>query len=758
MADLHYVGKSLPKVDIIPRVTGQAQFADDIPLPPRTAHAVLVQSPHPHARIVTIDSTKAEAVPGVIAVLDSRHPGVQYRWNGGDRKYKRMIFPKTLLYSGDTVAMVVAENRYIAEDAARLVDVKYEVLPYTLDARDALKPDAPVLHADEGAKSNLSSGDKPTIYQRGDIQAGFAQADFTIEADFETQYVHNNQLEPRTTLAMWEGKKLTLWTCTQGITNSRAQTAQDLGIQESDVRAICYYMGGGFGNKNNNQNVDTMVAAASKIVGRPVKLWMSRPGDMTEMHGRWPTKQTYKVGFKKDGTVTAVQFKAFSNLGAWAKSSGAIVGAREILDVDNVYSELYTVYTNQQAAGNFRAPPDPQGIFSIGQVVDMAAEKLGLAGADIPEFYIKTASKKSDQTGEYTSYYLPDAIRKGAEVIGWKDKWHKPGTQQLPDGRYHGIGMAWGPYGAGLGMGSATVKVNADGSAHLIVGVTDIGTGAKTTMALFLAEALDMDPAKITVTSGDTNVAGYAVGESGSRQTGHGGPAVLKAGADVKAKLFDLAVEVLNAAEDKAKSGIKYTAQDLDAKSETIFVKNSPDKKVTYAQAAAQAGDAVVVSAFTREAVPKGKSRLSWTAAFCEVAVDKETGQIDIARYVSVHDSGQVVNPMVAESQIHGGVVMGIGGALFEELVWDKSTGVQVTANYHEARVPSQMDFGKIEAIFVGQPDPYGPLGAKSVGEPPMVPTYAAIANAVYNAIGVRMKKVPMKPYTVLAAIKAASS
>lgn len=755
MADLKYVGRPTVRVDAIPRVTGQALYTDDIPLPARTTHAVLVKSPHPHARIVGIDTSKAEAVPGVIAVLDYRHPGMQYRWVRGDSRYKRMLFSKTVRYAGDIVAMVIAEDRYIAEDAARLVEVKYEVLPHVLDLEEAAKPGAPILHADEGAKNNLQTGE-PNIYKRGDVEKGFAQADFILEDRFETQWVHDNQLEPRVTLAMWEGDKLTLWTPTQGITNSRINTAQDLGIPESNIRVVNYYMGGGFGQKNGNQNIDTMVAAASKVVGRPVKLWMSRRGDMTELHGRWPSKQYYKIGFKKDGTVTAAYLKGYTGLGAWAKSGGGLYGARDQLDCDNVLHELYPVYINTQSTGNMRAPSDPHGSFAIGQLIDMMAEKLGIDGKDIPEFNLKVATKKADQVTPYTSYGLPDCIRKGAEVIGWKDNWHKPGTKQLPDGRYHGMGMSAARRGAGFGMGSATVKVNADGTAHLIVGVVDIGTSAKTTMALFLAEALDIDPSKIKVTSGDTDVTGYASGESGSRQTGSGGPAVLEAGAEAKNQLMELALEILNAAEDKAKSGIKYTVQDLDAKNEVIFVKKDPEKKVTYAQAASRAGDAVVVSAFTRGEVPAGLSRTSFIAAFSEVAVDKETGQIDMLRYVSVHDSGQIVNPAAAEGQVVGSAIMGIGSALYEELIWDKATGLHVNANYHEVRIPSHLDIGKIEAYFVGKPDPYGPLGAKSLGEPAIVPAYAAIANAVYNAIGVRIKKVPMNPHTVLAAIKAA--
>lgn len=739
--NLKYVGQPITKVDAIPRLTGLAQYTDDVPLPPRTAHAVLIHSPHAHARIKSIDSSKAEMHPGVIAVLDYRKPEMKFRWHGGDRAYERLLFNQTLRYHGEIVAMVVAEDRATAEDAARLVKVEYEVLPHVLDAQEALRPSAPQLHE----KGNLIGG-KPSLYERGDVNRGLAEADFVLDEQFETSFQHNAQMEPRAALALWEGPKLTLWTPTQGITNCKVQVAQDLGIPQSNVRVICHYMGGGFGNKNNNQNIDTLVAAAARVLGRPIKLWMGRPGDMFDLHGRWATKQHYRVGFKRDGTVTAVDFKGWSNMGAWQKSSGAIYGAREMLDTENVRSEIYAVYTNQQNAGNFRAPPDPQGVFSMAQIIDMAAEKLGLDGRDIPEFNIKVATKRADQHEEYTSYHLPECITVGARAIGWKEKWHKPGTLQLPDGRWHGLGMAWGTWGAGLGMGSAIVKVNADGTAHLLVGVTDIGVGAKTTQLLLAAEALGLPLDRWQITWGDTDATGYSVGESGSRSTGHQGPATLAAALDAKRKLMQEAVALLRV----------QSVQELDAQDGKIFLKSDPSKSVTYAQAAARGGGSIIGTAFTRERVPEGKSREAWIAGFAEVAVDKLTGQIQVTRYVSVHDSGQIINRLSAESQVHGGVTMGIGMALFEELLWDRATGYHINPNIHDYRIPTHLDVPRIEAIFLDHPDPYGPLGAKPLGEPPIVPVVGAIANAVYNAIGVRMRKIPMNPHTVLAAMRAA--
>jgi len=742
MADtMKYVGQATPKIDALARLTGLAQYSDDMPLPPRTAHATFVHSPYAHARIRSIDSSPVEAVPGVIAVLDYRREDMKFRWFSGDRGYERWLFNQELRYHGEIVAMIVAEDRFTAEDAARLLKVDYEQLPFVIDSQEALKPDAPQLHE----KGNLVGG-KSSLYTRGDVQQGLDAADFVINQNFQTQFQHNAQMEPRVALAMWEGPKLTIWTPTQGVTSAKIGIAQDLGIPQSNVRVICQYMGGGFGQKNGNQNIDTLVAAASRAVGRPVKLWMGRAGDMSEMHGRWSTKQAYKLGVKHDGTITGLDFVGYSNIGAWAKSTGAIYGAREMLDTENVRAELFPVYTNQQNSGNFRAPPDPQGVFAMAQMIDMAAEKLGIAGPDLPEFNISIATKKADQTDEYTSYLLPEVIRTGADHVDWKGRWHKPGSLQLSDARWHGMGMAWGTWGAGLGMGSAIVKINADGTAHLLTGVTDIGGGAKTTMILLAAEVLGLPPERWQSTWGDTDTTSYSVGESGSRNTGHEGPAVLAAAEDARQKLIAAAVPLL-----KVKS-----ADELDATDGNVFVKSDPSKSVSFGKVAELSQGSIIGTAFTRAIVPEGLSRDAWVAGFAEVAVDKPFGKIEVLHYTTVHDGGRIINRLTAESQAHGGVTMGIGMALFEELLWDRATGNHLNTNIHDYRVPTHLDIPKIDVLFLDKPDPYGPLGAKPMGEPPIVPVPGAIANAVYNAIGVRMTQLPMNPRNVLAAIGAA--
>jgi CO/xanthine dehydrogenase Mo-binding subunit len=292
-------------------------------------------------------------------------------------------------------------------------------------------------------------------------------------------------------------------------------------------------------------------------------------------------------------------------------------------------------------------------------------------------------------------------------------------------------------------MGSAIVKINADGTAHLLVGVTDIGNGAKTAMVLLAAEGVGLPPDRFKVTSGDTDVTGYSVGESGSRNTGHTGPAVLAAALDARKKLLAEAVAVLRV----------QNPDELDTADGRVFVKSDPARSTSYAEVAGRTQGSLIGSAFTRDRVPAGTSREAWVAGFAEVAVDKLTGQIQVTRYLSVHESGRIINKLSAESQVHGGVTMGIGMALFEELLWDRATGFHINPNIHDYRVPTHLDVPRIDAVFLDHPDPYGPLGAKPIGEPPIVPVPGAIANAVYNAIGVRIRKLPMNPPTVLAAL-----
>jgi CO/xanthine dehydrogenase Mo-binding subunit len=449
------------------------------------------------------------------------------------------------------------------------------------------------------------------------------------------------------------------------------------------VRVVCQYMGGGFGNKNQCQDSDLMAAQLAKETGRPVRLELSRKEDFVCVHGRWATSQNYKVGVLKDGTLQAIQMRGYSAMGPYRKGTGGISGV-EYFRCPNVKTEVYATYTNTAVAANFRGPPYPQGVFGIASLLDHISHQLKI---DPVDFYLKNVTQKFRGSTPYTSSGLLECIRKGAELFEWKKRWHPAGSQQGPIKT--GIGLAAGGFGASVGSSSAVLRLDSEGRLWLHVGVTDIGTGAKTTMALIAAEAMGIDLDKVQVISGDTDRCPYSVGESGSRTTSHTGYAIVEAAKDLKQQL----------------------------------AANGPPQ-----------GDQVLIA----EATPtpprlQGMVRYSFAVHFVEVEVDTELGGVRPLKYLAMHDSGRIINPLTAASQVKGGVIQGLGMALHEELLYDENPNVEVH--------------------FVETEDAYGPFGAKAVGEPPIVPVVGALSNAVFNAIGKRIKELPITRDKIIGAL-----
>lgn len=736
MADkLSLIGKPVARLDAYAKVTGQAKYAADIQLP-GMLYARVLRSPYPHARIIKIDTSEAEALPGVKAIIT--HENASIVWSSGDRsenaKSKRYLFNNPVRFVGDPVAAVAAANRRIAEDALHLIKVEYELLPFVLEAEEALKPGAPEVRPG----GNLLEG-KPLLFERGDVEKGFAQADLIYEDTYVSKHINNAQLEPRASVAMWEGDHLTVWASTQGISNCRLDLARDLKIPLSNVRVICKFMGGGFGAKNQCHDFDLMAALLAKKTGRPVKLEYTRGEDFIGVHGRWPTVQHYKIGVKRDGTVTAIYTRAFSGMGAYAKGRGGLMGARELYRCPNVKTEIYRAYTNAPCSGNFRAPSGPQGIFGVESAMDQIAHELGI---DPVEFRLKNHILMWDGATPLSSSGLAECIREGARQIGWREKWHRPGEKTIEGSRRHGIGMAIGQWHSGLGLSAGMVRINTDGSVQVFAGVTDIGTGAKTTMSLIAAEALGVPLEKVSIVSGDTDVTPYSVGESGSRTTTYTGTAIKAAAEEAKRQLLEIAAELLAARPEQ-----------LEIKEGKIFVKDAPERLVSFEKAAGKAPEAIYGKAVTNPH-HEGVESAAYGAHFAEVEVDVETGQVKVINYVAAHDSGRIINRLTASSQIIGGVTMGMGMALAEELRLDPLTGKPLNPNYHGAKLMTHQDVPKIRPIIVEAIDPYGPYGAKALGEAPIVPSVAAIANAIFNATGARVKELPITPDKILQALK----
>ena len=703
--ELKTLGHSTPRIDGLQRVTGRATYSADVQLP-GMLYARVLRSPHPHARILRIDLAKALSAPGVKAILT--HENCRLVWSSGDRVNKRYLFNNPVRFVGDAVAAVAATNRHLAEEALKLISVEYEVLDFVLDAEEALQPGATEIHPGGNLSPIISSRStepgkrEPSIYERGDVERGFATSDFVFEDRYVSKHVNNAQMEPRVALAHWEGDKLTVWTPTQGIANCQRDIARDMNLALEKVRVVCQYMGGGFGNKNQCQDSDLMAAQLAKETALPVKLELSRKEDFVCVHGRWPTSQNYKVGVLKDGTLQSIQLRGYSGMGAYRKSGGGISGV-EYFRCPNVKTEIYPAYTNTAVSANFRGPPYPQGVFGIASILDDISHELKI---DPVDFYLKNVTRKFRDSTPYTSSGLLECILQGAELFEWKKRWHPAGSQQGPIKT--GIGLAAGGFGASVGRSSAVLRLDSEGRLWLHVGVTDIGTGAKTTMALIAAEAMGIDLDRVQVISGDTDRTPYSVGESGSRTTSHTGNAIVEAAKDLKQQL--------------AASG--------------------PPQ-----------GDQVLIAEATPTPRLEEMVRYSFAVHFVEVEVDTELGGVRAIKYVAMHDSGRIINPLTAASQVKGGVIQGLGMALHEELLYDENTGIPLNSGYYGARVMTHDDVPNVEVHFVETEDAYGPFGAKAVGEPPIVPVVGALSNAVFNAIGIRIKELPITRDKIIGAL-----
>ena len=714
MPPLKTVGHATPRIDAAERVTGKATYTNDVRLP-GMLYARILRSPHPHARIRQIDISKALALPGVKTILT--HENCEVVWGAGGisggqqynddikkiTKHRRYVFNNPVRFVGDPVGAVAAVNRHVAEEALRLIQVDYEVLNFVLEPEEALKPDAVKIWPEGNLSLNAQNQAQPATTRRGNVEDGFRASDLVFEDRYTTAFVHNAQMEPRSCIAVWEGDKLTLYTPTQGISNCRSDTARDLGIPQDKVQIICQYMGGGFGNKNQNQDADLITAMLSKQAGAPVKLEFTRKDDFIGVHGRWPTVQYYKVGVTRDGVLRAIQLRGYSGMGPYRKNTGAI-GGIDLYQCPHIESTIYPVYTNKTVSGNFRGPEYPQGFYGIESMMDDVSYKLKM---DPVEFILKNMTRKSRDEVPYTNYSLEECIHRGAEAFEWKKRWRsQPGSDSGPIKR--GAGVSFMAFRSALGRSNAVIRLDAKGKYTVFVGVTDIGAGAKTTMAMIAAEALAVPLSKVEVVWGDTDRCPYSVGESGSRTTIQTGYAVTQA---------------------------------ADALKRQIAEKGLPT------------GENVLVGSASPNPVLDGKVRAAFGAHFVEVEVDTELGTARVLKYLAVHDSGRIMNPLAAKSQIKGGAIMGIGMALHEDLIYDRRNGQPLTAGFYGARLMTHRDAPEIEVMFIESDDGYGPYGAKSIGESSKVPAVAAVANAVFNAIGRRMKDLPITRDKILGAL-----
>jgi CO/xanthine dehydrogenase Mo-binding subunit len=733
-ARLSVVGKPIPRVEGDLKVTGRAQYAYDVRLPGQI-YAKVLRSPHPHARVVRIDTTKAEALNGVRSVLS--------RQNAGDVSWFKdtVLFSDVVRYVGDEVAAVAADSEEIAEDALRLIEVEYEPLPFVVDPQAALAAGAPKIH--EGG----NIGGKVAEYERGDIAAGFGSADVVVEQTYVTPAALHNCMEPHGCTAAWEGDRLTIWDSTQSIFDVRQEVATRLKLAEHHVRVIKQFMGGGFGSKQIAWKHTAIAALLSKQAGRPVQLMLDREAENLAAGNRNPTRQRVKLGAKRDGTLVAIEADLVQAVGAYQ------VGG-EAADVDGTYQTLYRcpnvktrqtpAYTNTGPAVAFRAPGYVEGAFALECAMDELARALEM---DPLQLRLKNYSEADQKAGK--PYTAPDGLRRCYEAVAERFGWQAARSHgpQAAGSKRRGIGLAAHDWigGAGHPPGYAWVKWNTDGSVDVVAGTHDIGTGSRTGLSQIAAEELALPIDRIALHIGDTAYGPYAPVSSGSATQATIGPAIQAAAIDAKRQLFEAAAPMLEVA-----------AHDLALRDGSVVVKGQPGNSTSLAvsEVLEKIGPHMIQGHGARGANPPDKTVHTFGVQAAEVEVDVETGEVTVLRVVAAHDCGRVVNPMMVESQIIGAITQGLGFALTEERIVDGGRGFVVNANLEEYKVPTAQDIPQIECVILDLPDPEAnPTGAKGIGESPLIPTAPAIVNAVFDAIGVRIRQIPLSRGRVLSAL-----
>ncbi len=752
--DLAVVGKSFPRMDGVDKATGRAVYGQDLRRP-GMLFGKLLRSKYPHALILSIDTSRAEALPGVKAVVTGRDllPG----YIGGLVKDETPLAVDRVRYLGETVAAVAAVDEDTARRALDLIEVRYQELPAVFDPEEAKMAGAPILHPDlasyEAANMVKGSGNVCTCTTicKGDVEEGFRRADLVFEDTFRTQMFYHAYLEPHAALAeVSENGKVTVWATTQSPFMMRAQLAEVFHLPMSRIRVIASRCGGGFGGKSKSLVGPAAILLAMKA-HRPVKIALSMNEDMISGHPRHPTTIRLKTGVMNDGTLVSREASLVLDTGAYSDfgpqaTSMAVTSASGPYKIPNVKLEGSCVYTNNISSGSCRAPGVVQATFAIESQMDIIARRLGM---DPVEFRLKNAIAEGD-TASTGQVYGPIGLK--AVLTTLQDFLKRQG----PAGPGRAWGVACAKWGIGGTSSSAQVKINEDGTAVLHTGSVDIGPGSDTVLCQIAAEELGLRMEDMTIVSGDTDATPFDMGTIGNRTTFTMGTAVRLAAADARRQLEERGAEVLEA-----------NPRDLESVDRKVRVKGSPDRAVPIAQLAAVShvrggpilgrGSYMPVSpAFNANmvqgAAPATKPGDDFSAQAAEVEVDPETGTIKVLRVVVAQDIGCTINPLLAEGQVEGSIGFGIGFARSEEV--HSQHGRILNPFLNDYRTTRPVDMPAIDVIMVEDVKGEGPFGAKGLGEIANVPTGAAIVNAVYNAVGVRIKDLPVTPEKIRAALR----
>lgn len=750
------IGKSVPKIDALAKVTGRARYTGDLKFPNMLVGKLLT-SPHAHARILSIDTSEAEKLPGVKAIITHRDvPATKYglspaRWD------ENVFCIDKVRFVGDKIAAVAATDEETVYRALQLIRVEYEVLPAVFDPLEAMKDGAPRIFEEYPRNINTE------IHQHfGDVEKAFRESDYVRTDRFVGQRTYQSPLEPHAAIAFWEGDRVTVYSSTQSVHYLQYYLARVFGLPMGNVRVLKTYVGGGFGGKLDPTGLDFAAVALSRITGRPVKMFFDRLDMFYNNRGRHRQIMEFTTGVTREGKILGVHANfvmdggAYTGLGvASAYYAGALLTV--LYDFENYKFDMLRVVTNLPPCGAQRGHGQPQPRFAFESHLDNIAEALGI---DPIEIRLRNARRPGTVTVngfKVDSYALREALEKVREISGWRQKKGK-----LPKGR--GIGVGCGGFVSGAGYpiyrtdlphAAAIIRVNDDGtSATLYTGAVDIGQGSDTVLCQVAAEAMGYRYEKMKIVAADTDLATHDFGAYASRQTLMAGWAVKKAGEEIKRKILDTAAELL-----------KVAPEELDCREGRVFLKADPAVAKSFAEVArayfVRNGPLTGSGTYSPPKLGgdhKGSAvgtspAYSAAAQVAEVEVDLETGEIKVVGAWDVHDSGFVVNPALLHAQVHGAFYMGLGETIWEEVLFDEK-GRVVNGNLAEYRMPTALDVPPVVSELVESSDPNAPWGVKEVGEGATTPTIGCLANAVYDATGVRITSLPISYEKVWRALR----
>jgi len=751
------IGDRIPLIDAVEKVTGTLKFGSDFKLPGMLYGKVL-RSPLPHARILSIDVSRARKLFGIRAVVTGWDYDLPLYSVAGEKNVdERLLAKEKVRYIGDEVAAVAGVDEDTVKEALKRIVVEYEEIPAVFDPEEAMREGAPLVH--ENVKQNIA---RIMRIRHGDVTKAFLESDAVVEGTFKTPLVHQAYLEPHSAVAQWDLQaRLTLWIPTQSPTLARMTYANALGITQDKIRIIQLPMGGAFGGKLEYK-LHPICALLARETNLPVKMTNTREEEFTATLPRVPMVTKMKAGCKKDGTLLVKQTEIIADNGAYMNyGPGILLSATTRHDnlyrLKNIYSDSYLVYTNKVPTGCFRGFGCPQSFFALESIVDMLANEIGM---DPAEFRLKNASKTGDITvhnWHLGSCGLSEAISKSTEKSKWYNKRRELKLKRSVDIAY-GIGLACCLHVSGnrtflpfFDGSSAYVRIDEAGQVIVLTGETDLGQGSRTTFALIVAHELGIPTEWVSVPLVDTDFSPHGLGTFGDRVTTLGGNAVRRAALDAKRQLLDVASRDLGVDSSKLiiENGIIFSKKDKNISMEF--------KEAARIASHRRAGAMILgYGHFVPQNVsmvdPETKTgniscAYPFVAQVAEVKVNLKSGDVKVLSLTAAHDLGKTINTLMAEGQVHGAIAQGIGFALSEEMVVKK--GRITNPNFKRYRMPKAKDIPRIRTIFVESNDPNGPYGAKGLAEPALTAVAPAIANAIYHAAGIWLTSLPMTPEKV---------